>query len=43
MEIAKRIIRREFGIKRICEADVTVSKHNGVYTVGYRNKAYRLR
>jgi len=42
MEIAKRIIRREFGIKRICEADVTVSKYNGVYTVGYRNKAYRL-
>ena len=43
MEIAKRIIRREFGIKRICEADVTVSKYNGVYTVGYRGKAYRLR
>ena len=42
MEIAKRIIRREFGFKRICEADVTVSKYNGVYTVGYRNKAYRL-
>lgn len=43
MEIAKRIIRREFGIKRICEADITVSKCNGAYTVGYRNKAYRLR
>jgi len=26
MEIAKRIIRREFGVKRICEADVKVSK-----------------
>ena len=43
MEIAKRIIRREFGIKRICEADITVSKCNGAYTVGYRNKVYRLR
>ena len=36
------INRREFGFKRICEADITVSKYNGVYTVGYRNKAYRL-
>ena len=26
MEIAKRIIRREFGVKRICEADMKVSK-----------------
>lgn len=43
MEIAKHIIRREFGIKRICEADITVSKCNGAYTVGYRNKFYRLR
>lgn len=42
-EIAKRIIRREFGVKRICEADITVSKYKGVYTVGYRNKTYRLR
>lgn len=42
LEIAKRIIRREFGFKRICESDITVSKYNGVYTVGYRNKAYRL-
>lgn len=42
MEIAKRIIRREFGIKRICEADIKVSKYNGVYTVGYKSKTYRL-
>jgi len=42
LEIAKRIIRREFGFKRICESDITVCKYNGVYTVGYRNKAYRL-
>ena len=43
VEIAKRVIRREFGVKRICEADVKVSKYNGVYTIGYKNKAYRLR
>lgn len=42
MEIAKRIIRREFGVKRICEADIKVSKFNGVYTIGYKGKAYRL-
>lgn len=42
MEIAKRIIRREFGVKRICEADIKVSKCNGTYTIGYKGKAYRL-
>ena len=42
MEIAKRIIRREFNVKRICEADVTVSKYSGTYAVKYRNKVYRL-
>ena len=41
-EIAKRVIRREFGVKRICEADIKVSKFNGVYTIGYKGKAYRL-
>lgn len=43
MEIAKRIIRREFGVKRICEADIKVSKYNGTYTIGYKGKTYRLR
>lgn len=43
MEIAKRVIRRQFSVKRICEADVKVSKCNGVYTIGYKGKAYRLR
>lgn len=43
MEIAKRVIRREFGVQRIREADVKVSKYNGVYTIGYKNKTYRLR
>lgn len=43
MGIAKRIIRRKFGVKRICESDVKVSKYNGVYIIGYRNKTYRLR
>lgn len=42
MKIAKRIIRREFNVKRICEADVTVSKYNGTYTIKYRDKAYRV-
>lgn len=42
MEIAKRVIRREFGIKRICEAEINVGKYNGVYTIGYKNKVYRL-
>lgn len=42
MEIAKRIIRREFKVKRICEADVKVSKSGKSYTVSYKGKAYRL-
>ena len=51
MEIAKRIIRREFKVKRINEAKVTVtkrngtvSKYNGTYTFKYKykSKAYRL-
>lgn len=42
IEIAKRVIRREFGVKRICENDIMVSKYNGVYTIGYKNKTYRL-
>ncbi len=42
MEIAKRIIRREFKVKRICEADVKVSKSSNGYTVSYKGKAYRL-
>lgn len=41
-EVAKRIVRRVFGVKRIFDADIRVSKYNGVYTVGYRGKAYRL-
>lgn len=42
MEIAKRIIRREFKAKRICEADVTVTKSNGAYTIKYKGKVYHL-
>ena len=41
-EIAKRIVRREFGVKRISEADIRVSKCRGTYTVGYRGKFYTL-
>lgn len=43
MEIAKRIVRREFGVKRICEADIKVIKRENAYFVVYRNKSYRLR
>lgn len=47
MDIAKRIIRREFGVKRIIEADVSVFKYTNAdgtsYCVSYRNKTYRLR
>ena len=42
MEIAKRIIRREFKVKRINEAKVTVTKRNGTYAINYNGKVYRL-
>ena len=42
MEIAKRIIRREFKVKRINEAKVTVTKRNGTYAINYKGKVYRL-
>ena len=43
LEIAKRIIRREFGIKRIKEDDVCFCKCDGAYVVTYHGKVYRLR
>ena len=42
MEIAKRIIQREFGVKRIRNTDIRVTKRDGSYTIGYKGKAYRL-
>lgn len=42
-ELAKRIIRREFGVKRIQMDDVRLCKCDGAYVVSYRGKAYRLR
>ena len=42
MEIAKRIIQREFGVKRIRNTDIRVTKRDGFYTIGYKSKAYRL-
>jgi len=42
MEIAKRIIRREFKVQRIREADIRVIKSNGRYTISYGRKAYTL-
>lgn len=43
MEIAKRVIRREFSVKRIYDADVRVTRTENMYIVSYRNKTYRLR
>ena len=43
MEIAKRIIRRKFGVKRINEANVKINRSNGIYIVQYKNKTYCLR
>ena len=43
MEIAKRVIRREFNVKRIYDADVRVTRVENMYLVSYRNKTYRLR
>lgn len=42
MEIAKRVIRKKLGVSRIYEADVRITKRNGAYVVGYRNKTYRI-
>ena len=42
MEIAKRIISREFKVKRINEAKVTITKYNGSYAINYNGKVYRL-
>lgn len=41
-EIAKKVIRREFGAKRISEADIKVTKRDGKYTINYKNKSYKL-
>lgn len=41
LEIAKRIIRREFGYNRVSDAEVKISK-NKAYVVSYRGQAYRL-
>ena len=42
MEIAKRIIRREFGVKRIREADIKISRRKNAYAIGYRGAVYWL-
>ena len=42
MEIAKRIIQRQFGVKRVRDTDIRVTKRDGVYTIGYKSKSYRL-
>lgn len=42
VEIAKSIIRREFGVKRITESDIRINKSQNSYVIGYRGKTYRL-
>lgn len=42
MNLAKQIIRREFGAKRISKSDITVKKVDNRYTVHYRGKSYQL-
>jgi len=43
LEVAKRIVRERFGVKRICEADVIIKKlDKGGYSVSYRNHACQL-
>ncbi len=43
MDIAKRIIRKQFGVKRIIESDITIFRYDSHYAVSYRGKTYRLR
>lgn len=43
LDVAKRIIRREFGVKRIQEDDACLCKCDGAYVVSYHGKVYRLR
>ncbi len=42
MEVAKRIIRKQFGVKRIIESDVKIARCNNRYVVSYRGRAYGL-
>lgn len=42
MEIANKIIRREFGVKHISEADIKATRRDGRYTISYKNKSYKL-
>lgn len=44
-EIAKRVIRRELGVKRIYENDIKVyrNKNDGTHAVEYRGKKYILK
>lgn len=44
MDIAKRIIRRKFGVtRRITEAYVKVTRYANGYFVSYRERTYRLK
>lgn len=41
-EIAKRIVRKRFNVKRIQEGAIKVYRDNGAYFVAYKNIAYKL-
>lgn len=42
IEIAKRVIRKKLGVKRVADKDVSVTKEDGNYIVRYRKKHFRL-
>ena len=43
MEVAKRIVRRRLGLKRICQSDIRIYKGENGYVVYYRDKVCRPR
>ena len=42
LEIAKKVISREFGIKRINASKIGVHKYDGKYIIAYNSKVYTL-
>lgn len=43
MAVAKKIVRSRFGVKRINDSEIKLSKYQREYTVSYRSKSYTLR
>lgn len=40
--IAKKVVREKIGYRRVTEADIKLTKENGLYTVSYHGERYRL-